>query len=97
LLRLNRRVLDLMRLTHLTTVFEIHETLERALGSFGGAPAQPGCGAGPPTGASAPVCRQPFLERLRASGHIFFPLWPLTLAPGVGTVTSSVGEVAGLA
>jgi anti-anti-sigma factor len=39
LLRLNRRVLDLMRLTHLTTVFEIHETLERALGSFGGAPA----------------------------------------------------------
>ncbi len=34
LLRLNRRVTDLMRITHLATVFEIHDTLERALGSF---------------------------------------------------------------
>ena len=39
LLRLNRRVIDLMRLTRLTTVFEIHETLDRAVGSFGGASA----------------------------------------------------------
>lgn len=39
LLRLNRRLIDLMRITHLSTVFEIHETLERALNSFGGASA----------------------------------------------------------
>lgn len=39
LLRLNRRVTDLMRITRLSTVFEIHETLERAVNSFGGASA----------------------------------------------------------
>ena len=39
LLRLNRRMIDLMRITRLSTVFEIHETLERALNSFGEASA----------------------------------------------------------
>ena len=39
LLRLNRRLTDLMRITRLSTVFEIHETLERAVNSFGGASA----------------------------------------------------------
>lgn len=39
LLRLNRRISDLVRVTHLITVFEIHDTLERALNSFGGTPA----------------------------------------------------------
>jgi anti-sigma B factor antagonist len=39
LLRLNRRMIDLMRITRLSTVFEIHDTLERAIGSFGGASA----------------------------------------------------------
>jgi anti-sigma B factor antagonist len=39
LVRLNRRVTDLMRITRLSTVFEIHETREQVLNSFGGAPA----------------------------------------------------------
>ena len=39
LLRLNRRLTDLMRITRLSTVFEIHETLERAVSSFGATPA----------------------------------------------------------
>ena len=36
LLRLNRRLTDLMRITRLSTVFEIHETLAKAVNSFVG-------------------------------------------------------------